>query len=261
MIKHALVGIFAAFVAIVIVAVAQPKESPALSLGPPVVKIDNLESFIPKRDESRRAPATRPANPLDKTIPEVNFNNARIADTLDFLRDVTGANLLVNWRALEAAGIERKTPVTVQLRNATAHAVLSAILQSAGGDNVPLRYWYHKGILNVSTADYLIAETEIRLYNVRDLMIEALRFHRSFDHAVRSALPTTRAEPSEIVWTEEALSGSLRDLIMTCTDPDSWVDNGGGFGFCHYWAGKVLIVQTPEAHDEIERFLNMLREE
>src|SRR5687767_2198409 len=105
MIRHVLIGLVAAVVAIVVVAVAQPKEQTPLSLDPPVVRIDDLSTFLPKPESLRRPSTTRPANPLEKAIPEVNFDNATLADALEFLRDTTRANVVVNWRALEAAGI------------------------------------------------------------------------------------------------------------------------------------------------------------
>ena len=267
MIKHVLIGIFAAVVAIVVVAVAQPKDEATLSPGPRVVKIDDLESFLPKPGQSRRTPATRPADPLAKTVPEVTFKAAPLSEVIDFLRDLTGANFLVDWRAFEAAGIESKTPVTIQLRDVPAATVLSSALQSAGGGTVVLSYRLQNNIVHVSTTESIALETEIRLYNVRDLLVEAMRFHRSFHHAATSAVPTTRPESQGVyaqapgAWTEEELSATLQSLIRGTVDPDTWQDNGGRTGACHYWAGKLLIVQTPENHDQIERFLNMLREE
>lgn len=267
MIRHVLIGIFAAVVAIVVVAVAQPKEETSLSLGPRVVKIDDIETFLPKPGQPRRTPATRPADPLAKIVPEANFQQAPLSAVIDYLRDLTGANFLVDWRALEAAGIESRTPVTAQLRDVPAATVLSFALQSAGGGNVVLSYRHQDGIVHVSTAESITLETEIRLYNVRDLLVEAMRFHRSFDHAARAGSaepPRTASNPTGgsagISWQEGELAEQLRQLIRT-VDPDTWIDNGGRTGACHYWAGKLLIVQTPENHDQIERFLNMLREE
>ncbi len=263
MIRHVLIGLFAAVVAIVIVAVARSHDQPPLSLGPPVVKIDDLESFLPR--PRPQPPATRPANPLDRVVPEVRFDQIALADAIEFLRDLTRANFLVNWRALEAAGIERTAPVSLQLRDVPASTVLKAILESAGGDGVPLAFRQRANIVFISTHDHLDAETEIRLYNVRDLMIEALRFSRSFAHAATAAHPPQTVPASSPgdgpPWTEEALSASLTDLIQHTTSPDSWANNGGRTGFIHYWAGKLLIVQTPEAHEEIEKFLQMLREQ
>ena len=49
-------------------------------------------------------------NQLDRRLPEINFNGNAFGDVVDFLRDVTGANIFVNWRALETAGISKDAP-------------------------------------------------------------------------------------------------------------------------------------------------------
>ena len=50
---------------------------------------------------------------LDHKLPKVSFHGVAAGDVADFLRDVSGANLFINWKALEAAGIKRDSPVEV----------------------------------------------------------------------------------------------------------------------------------------------------
>jgi hypothetical protein len=54
---------------------------------------------------------------LERQIPETPFDGTPLTDVVDYLRDITNANIFVNWRALEAGGIDRNTPVTAKLRN------------------------------------------------------------------------------------------------------------------------------------------------
>ena len=51
---------------------------------------------------------------------------------VDFLRDVSGANIFVNWKSLEGAGVDRNAPVTAKLRNVKFSKALSIILDSVG---------------------------------------------------------------------------------------------------------------------------------
>src|SRR3982751_5490021 len=46
---------------------------------------------------------------LNRLLPEVKFQGQTLKDCIDFLRDISGANLHVNWRALEAAGVGADT--------------------------------------------------------------------------------------------------------------------------------------------------------
>src|SRR4051794_33638642 len=44
------------------------------------------------------------------TLPAQDSANISFADALDHLRDGSGAQIFVNWRALEAAGVSRNAP-------------------------------------------------------------------------------------------------------------------------------------------------------
>ena len=37
---------------------------------------------------------------LDRVLPAVNFTNVTLKDAIDFLRDVSGSNIHVNWRPM-----------------------------------------------------------------------------------------------------------------------------------------------------------------
>ncbi len=55
-------------------------------------------------------------------------------------------------------------------------------------------------------------------------------------------------------------ANDLIDLIEEMIHPDSW-ENAGGVGGMRYWSQSMVIVirATTEVHEDIERFLNMLR--
>jgi hypothetical protein len=69
---------------------------------------------------------------LFRTLPEVTFDGVGFADATDFLRDVSGANVFVDWIHLEKAGVDRNAPVSVKLRNVKFSGALQAICDSAG---------------------------------------------------------------------------------------------------------------------------------
>lgn len=67
---------------------------------------------------------------FERNLPEVNFVDVPFADVIEFLRDVSGANLFVNWRALEHVGVDRETPVTMRMKNVSFVTVLRLLLDS-----------------------------------------------------------------------------------------------------------------------------------
>src|SRR5881392_4203100 len=76
------------------------------------------------------APNTQRA--LNTILPEVKFQGQTLKDCIDFLRGVSGANLHVNWKALEAAGITQDTPVNVRMREVSLRKVLGVLLSESG---------------------------------------------------------------------------------------------------------------------------------
>ncbi len=72
---------------------------------------------------------------LDKRLPTIQLQQVALTDAIDFLRDTTGANILVNWKALEAASIDKQTPVTVTLHDVKFSKVLDIILRRPAAGN------------------------------------------------------------------------------------------------------------------------------
>jgi bla regulator protein BlaR1 len=54
---------------------------------------------IPREERATRAQ-------LDRNLPECNFDGVALTDVLDFLHDVSGANIFINWKALADAGVD-----------------------------------------------------------------------------------------------------------------------------------------------------------
>lgn len=108
-------------------------------------------------------------NALHKRLPELRFDAIGFADVVDFLRDVTGANITVNWRALEAAGIDRNTPVSLQLKDIRLEQALKHLLADVGGGSVKLAFGVSDGSIIVSTEEQLASVSQFRAYDIADL--------------------------------------------------------------------------------------------
>ena len=113
---------------------------------------------------------------LDRALPEVTFDGVGFSDVIDFLRDVSGANVFVNWKSLEGAGVDKNAPVTAKLRNIKFSKALSIILESVGGGTTKLGYTIDDGVISVSTQEDLAKNTITRVYDIRDLIIDIPNF-------------------------------------------------------------------------------------
>ena len=179
-----------------------------------------------KRDEAARAA-------LARVLPEVTFDGVGLSDVLDFLRDVTGANLFVNWRALEEAGIDRNAPVTARLRQVPFAKVLDVILKSAAGDaDAQLGFAVDQGVITISTKAELALDVVSRQYDVDVLLAGAA------DRKAREA--------------------TLLKLITGSIDPPSWKANGGAAGEVTIAAGSLTVVATEANQKLVQNLVTQL---
>ena len=111
---------------------------------------------------------------LDRTI-SVELDEVLLRDVIEFLRNVSEANIWVNWSALEEHQlITAETPITAELTDVTVRTALDTILADAGG-NRPLVHAIEEGVIVISTQDDLAMKLTTRVYDVRDLLDSGAR--------------------------------------------------------------------------------------
>ncbi len=234
---------------------------------------------------------------LDRKLPELRFEQAPLADVVDFMRDVTGANIAVNWSTIEAAGVDRKAPVSQVLRDVKGSIALKTVLAGVGGP-AKLGYTIEDGIVKISTQEELKSRTTTEVYDIRDLLVLASDFdeppdfglpedngrrrreERSNDNfrsigggasygSSNSARYESSASPvvstgagskqNSALRTEEMVHG-ITALIKDTIDRESWIDNGGKFGALKFLSGQLIVTQTPDNQQQLVSLLDKLRE-
>ena len=204
---------------------------------------------------------------LDRVVAKVDFRATAFQDAIEFLRQRTGTNILVGWRALEAAGIDRNTPITLHVTNLPLRRVLELVCDEAGGSTVMLISRARDGTIVVMTADDAARYAELRLYDVDDLL------RANHDFRVRLGWrPTTNpaagggggmslgsggggGQPDPY---QEAIDDLTR-IITEFVAPDMWRDNGGTIGTLRVFNGRLMITATPDMHEQIRELLEMIR--
>ena len=95
-------------------------------------------------------------------------------EVIDLLRDTSGVNILVNWKQIEQAGIDRKTPVQARLRDVKLAKVLDEVLRQVSTDPTnKLTYTVDEGVITISTTAELSNNVVTLVYEVTDLMADA----------------------------------------------------------------------------------------
>jgi hypothetical protein len=117
---------------------------------------------------------------LGRTLPEVKFQGQALRDCFDFLRDVSGANIHVNWRALEAAGVTQDTQVNMRLREVSLRKILNTLLAESGAGGI-LTYYTSEGVIEITTTELADKEMITRVYPIEDLIMEVPDFDNAPD--------------------------------------------------------------------------------
>lgn len=214
---------------------------------------------------------------LDQVIPDVKFTNVALKDALEFLRDVTGANIHVNWKAIEAAGVSQDINVNMRLREVQFRKALGLLLNEAGAGTA-LTYYFDQNVLEVTTRELADKEMFTRVYSVEDLVLDVPDFTDAPDLSLvatstggsgggggggggskgggggggggggifgnsNTTTPTDDKHKSKIERGEDLVT-----LVRETVYPDVWRENGGTASI-RYFNGK-LIVTAPRSVQE-----------
>ncbi|MDH3584266.1 MAG: hypothetical protein OER86_08625, partial [Phycisphaerae bacterium] len=208
---------------------------------------------------------------LKQPIP-VSFDANRFENVVEYLRNVTGVNFFVNWKALEGAGIEPGTQVTLNLANVPGDKALRLILDQVGGDLVPLGYSVDEGVVTISTTESLGKNTAIRTYDIRDLLVQIPDFGEAPDFDLQSitqggdsggggggGLFSGEGDDAGGLSRGEMVE-SIMQLTRDTVDADSWRSNGGLVSSMSELNGSLIINTTSQNHRAILSLLGQLRE-
>ena len=212
---------------------------------------------------------------LREAIP-VDFESNQLSSVIEFLRGTTGQNFFVNWAALEQAGVEKDAPVTLTLNNVPADRILKLVLQQvSSGDLDQIDYSIIDGIVNISTVRDLQRSTEIRNYDIRDLLVQVPNFTEAPAFDLTNVLQNTTSgggggssslfgdtsseaqagdDPTELL---QNIMELIRDQVG---DPLGWADRGGEVSSMKELNGNLIVKTTPENHRQLISLLSRLRE-
>lgn len=211
--------------------------------------------------------ASAAAAPIGTSVPEVRMSGVAFGDAVDFLRDVSGLNIVVNWKALEAQGIGRDVPINLRLHHVTVRKALEMMLSEAGGDAIG--YEVDQGVVDITTREEIDSHLVTRVYPVQDLIMEIPDFIDAPDFSLNSTSNNSTQNPGsgnsnsagssggggnsifngspgkEKVTTREERAQALVELIMAVVQPECWAENGGKSAI-RYFNGS-LIVTAPRS--------------
>jgi hypothetical protein len=207
---------------------------------------------------------TRQVSPraaLNQRLPEVNFTSVALSDVIDFLRDTSGANIHVNWRAIEQVGVGKDTPVSIRLRGATLRKILNLALTDAAGGADLLSFFPAEGVIEITTREIADGELITRVYPVEDLLVEVPDFDNAPDFNLQAGSGGGGGggqifsgggggDEQDEGATREERAQQLIDLITDTIQPDLWAVNGGTASI-RFFNGSLVVRAPRSVHEAL----------
>jgi type II secretory pathway component GspD/PulD (secretin) len=218
---------------------------------------------------------------LDEELNEISADQQGFEKVIGYLQTSTGTNIIVNWKALEGAGIDRNAAVTVNLKKVPFRKALTEILNEVGGATAALAYTVDDGVISISTKDDLTSQKYqvIRVFDIRDMLVQPDTQTQppSFNlQAVTqgsgggsggggggnqaSIFQTNGSTTTTTTTGNQAVVTEIVDTIQTIVAPDSWREKGGTIGSVRELNGQLIVNQTADNQTAVYNLLQQLRE-
>jgi len=199
---------------------------------------------------------------LAARLPSAKLDNVPFADAIDFLRDVAGVNVTVDWKALEGLNISRTTEINLNLHDVSAGKVLSLILSQAGPGDL-LTYYIDQDVVEITTRAVADQKMITVVYYVMDL----LQPNDTFNYTIQSisggtaqvggsgggggttTIGQNNSNTSQNI-TMDTKAQALIKLIETVVRPEIWRDNGGPASM-EFWNGNLIVTAPRSVQDAI----------
>ena len=210
---------------------------------------------------------------LRKQIDEVSWDDRTFEEVIDWLKGLTDdkVNILPRWGPLSIEGVDRDTPVTLQLRSVTVAEILNEALDQLSEEG---QVTYHAvgNTLKFSSKSDFDRKLYRRVYEVTDILFQVPDFGRSaptvdleaaaraggrsggggggqsiFGGGGSSSSEDLEQEDSEVEENIEALRTLIQDMVL----PETWEDAGGQGRIRVHDNRYLVVLATIEVHEQL----------
>ncbi len=219
-----------------------------------------------EQPENRRAMAA-----LERRVP-ADFAGNKLSDVINYVREVAGVDVDVDWASLRSIGVDADAPVDLSLTDKPVSVVLQRTLARVSKDQfAKADFSVQDGIVTIASEETLKKHVVTHPYNITDLLLDAPNYTDVPDMDLGRALaraqspevtdgPFTKKYGRDTAAAREERVRKLASLIQTTVAPDSWRDRGGETGAMQELNGSLIVTTTPANHREIAGLLSQLRD-
>lgn len=192
---------------------------------------------------------------LRMQLPAVSLDNVALEDAFRWVQDVSGVRIVMNWRNLEAMGVNPQRGVSVSGAGLTVEQILKVLILELGSDVDMLMEstpWY----VRIMTKDEANRNPVVRVYGIGDLIQRIPNFEDApkFNLAEITAASQgggnsvnifDEAEEEENEPSKLERAEDIARLVRETIEPEIWRENGGTVGSVSVWR-DMLVIRAPE---------------
>lgn len=188
---------------------------------------------------------------LDATVLSVNFQDTPLTACVQFVRQVSGINIVIDRRVAEERALD-ETRVTLEVNDVSLRTVLAFMCEFA---DLAAR-WRHS-VLLLTSPEHARGTPVAKLYDVRDLTFQTKDFPgpeirlSASDSGASGPLMLTTDEGEDQTPTRDQVIDLIQQML-----PGAWDLPGVSIGT---FGGAILVRQFPEVHRQIEVLIALIR--
>ena len=195
-------------------------------------------------------------NKLNTMRVTVDFTNTTLEEAVSYLRDFTSLNIIVDAEVYKSQS-EDQLKVTLKVKDLLLKSVLKLMLSAR-----ELTAMYKEGVVLVVPKGKVDKAVTLQLYDVRDLLVKIQDFAGPKVELVSpqkggggplTGATFTLEEPRSTI-TEEFIT----DMVKQNTGDKTWDENPNAS--INLTNGVMVVSQSKRVHEEIKRFINLLRQ-
>ena len=202
---------------------------------------------------------------LSQKLPKLDFPSVPLGLVIQFMREVSGVNIYVNWRALQVASVDKSTEVNVHLVDVSLEKALRVILDDVSGAAVgsptQVDFVVDEGIIRITTREALSHRTYTRVYDIRDMLIPTPTINMPRRIGLQGltgrgggGIRVDEDQPKDK--SREELLNEIVDLVKETIARDTWEQEAA----IRPMGGQLVVTQTAENHEALLDLIGQLRE-
>ncbi len=199
----------------------------------------------------------------------VEFNDERLENIFEFIRQYTGAEIEPLWRnERQPVGLDREQTISLKVTNVSVLTLIERILEKAETDDPTGNTWQltEHGELQAGPKERLNKFRRIQIYDINDLIMELPDYPEVPEIDLQSALQQSGGGGGQSPFqqneeddqrerlTQEQRANEIIDLILEIVEPEQWLEGGGTGGSIRHWRGTLIINAPDYMHRQINGY-------